>query len=224
MWNKPIEGVLFDLDGTLLDTAPDLAWALNQVLKEQNVSPLSLEEIQPHVTHGSQALISLGFPDLDTDTKETLRLDLIQHYTANISRLTTLFPGMDALLNLIENRSIPWGIVTNKPSWLTTPLVTDLGLSNRAKSIISGDTTTRNKPFPDPLLLAAKQMGVAPTDCLYIGDAQRDIEAGLSAGMLTAVALFGYIDKQDNPRDWNAHIMFETPEALTRWTQERLQQ
>ena len=213
-----IRTVLFDLDGTLLDTAPDLAAALNAVLIENNRPALPFDAIRPVVSHGGIALIKLGF-DLDPSDPgfDPLRQRLLETYRENISSLTRPFPGITDLLDALEKRRISWGIVTNKPGWLTDPLLKDLGLYDRAVAIVSGDTLDERKPHPAPMLHACELAGSDPGQCVYIGDAQRDIEAGINAGMQTLVALFGYLQEQDDPRNWQADDMIETPLELLEW-------
>ena len=208
-----IKTVLFDLDGTLADTAPDLANALNYVLKKHNCDALPFETIRPFVSHGGMALVTLGFgeehPEFDVLYKE-----LLDHYQANIAAETTLFPGMDELLLELENQDISWGVVTNKPGWLTDPLIKALNLTSRAATVVSGDTLEERKPHPAPLLHACEQAGSKADECLYVGDAERDIEAGNRAGMISIVALFGYIAESDAPDTWGAHSSINTPQAI----------
>ncbi len=207
-----IHTILFDLDGTLADTAPDLAYALNQTLKDFGHEPLSFERIRPVVSHGGMALIRLGFgiepehPDF-----EPRRQHLLKIYRQNIARHTTLFDGMERLLDEIESRGMNWGVVTNKPAWLTEPLMEALGLNARAATIVSGDTLPERKPHPAPMLLACEQAGSEAQHCLYIGDAERDIEAGRNAGMRTLIAAFGYIDVDDEPESWGADALIDSP-------------
>lgn len=210
-----IKTVLFDLDGTLADTAPDLANALNHVLIKHKRNPLPFEKIRPVVSHGGMALITLGFgfgkehPDFDVCYKE-----LLDHYLDNIANETTLFSGMNELLDELEQKNINWGIVTNKPAWLTNPLLDALNLSSRAATVVSGDTLDERKPHPAPLLHACKQAGSNVDECVYIGDHERDIEAGNRAKMLTIVALFGYIDESDTPEDWGADALADSADGL----------
>ena len=215
---SPIRTVLFDLDGTLLDTAPDLAFSLNTVLAEHKRRPLSYESIRPVVSHGGIALIQLGFGlDPQHPGFEPLRLRLLDIYRENLCRKTSLFPGMEKLLHSIEQRGLNWGVVTNKPSWLTEPLLQGLQLSGRTSCIVSGDTLDKRKPHPAPMLHACDQTGSHASECVYIGDAQRDIEAGKSAGMYTLVALFGYIGEEDDPTMWGADGLLEDPLSLLAW-------
>ncbi len=213
-----IKTVLFDLDGTLADTAPDLAFALNQVLAENGRAPLPFAHIRPAVSHGGLALTRLGFgiepehPDF-----APLRQRLLDIYRANIARETRLFPGMDELLNHIEENDMNWGVVTNKPVWLTEPLMDALDLRERAGCIVSGDTCNNRKPHPEPILHGCQLAGSEAQHCVYIGDAQRDIEAGRRAGMRTVVALFGYIADNDRPQDWGADVLHQSPAAIQTW-------
>lgn len=218
-----IRTVLFDLDGTLADTAPDLAYALNSVLEEQGQEPLPFEVIRPVVSHGGIALTQLGFgikpdhPDFDP-----LRQRLLEIYLDNIARETTLFSGMPDLLNNIEKNNMNWGVVTNKPSWLTEPLLEALGLTERAACIVSGDTCNNRKPHPEPILHGCQLAGSKADQCLYIGDAERDIEAGRRAGLYTIVALFGYIGKEDHPQEWQADALLETPNEIYTWIKQHI--
>ena len=217
-----IRTVLFDLDGTLLDTAPDLADALNNVLQKNDRDPLAFEKIRPVVSHGGIALIELGFglPRDDPDF-EPLRQQLLDSYRENISVRTTPFPGIGQLLDHIEERGLTWGVVTNKPAWLTEPLLEQQQLLQRAACVVSGDTLDQRKPHPAPMLHACISIGSAPEECVYVGDAQRDIEAGKNAGMHTVVALFGYFLEQDNPHSWQADALIETPLDLLGWLDAR---
>jgi 2-phosphoglycolate phosphatase len=213
-----IQTVLFDLDGTLLDTAPDLAAALNTVLAEHHRAPLPFEHIRPVVSHGGVAIICHGFGLEASDPAiEPLRQRLLQVYRANISTLTRPFPGMAGVLDTLEARGLNWGVVTNKPGWLTQPLLSDLGLLQRAACVVSGDTLAQRKPDPAPMLHACALAGSEPQRCVYLGDAQRDVEAGNNAGMYTLVALFGYFRDTDRPQEWQASAMIDTPADLLAW-------
>ena len=213
-----IRTVLFDLDGTLLDTAPDLADALNTVLVEHGQPPLPYAEIRPVVSHGGIALVELGFGMDRTDPRfDVLRSRLLKVYRENISRKTRPFPGMTELLEQLEARHINWGVVTHKPGWLTDPLLRDLGLYERSAWVVSGDTLSERKPHPAPMLYACEQAGSQPAQCVYVGDALRDIEAGNNAGMHTLVALFGYIPAEDDTGTWQADAEISTPGDLLDW-------
>jgi 2-phosphoglycolate phosphatase len=213
-----IRTVLFDLDGTLADTAPDLAAALNFVLEAEGEAALPFERIRPVVSHGGIALLRLGFGiEPGTARFDDLRERFLGHYRKHIVQRTRLFPGMAGVLDHIERRGMRWGVVTNKPGWLTEPLIAGLGLAARAAAVVSGDTLAQRKPDPAPMLLACRQAGCAAAECLYVGDAARDVEAGRNAGMRTLVALFGYIDAQDEPTAWGADGMVESPQEILDW-------
>lgn len=210
--------VLFDLDGTFADTAPDMAYALNRLLELRDRPGLPLEQIRPHVSHGGRAMIRLGF-GLEPDSAgfDELRQEFLDIYAANLVRETAPFPGMLDLLDFLEAHDLPWGIVTNKPAWLTDPLMQSLGLAERAACVVSGDTVTRAKPHPDSLIHACRLIAVEPSDCWYVGDAERDIVAGRAAGTGTLVALFGYLGEGENPADWGANGMIQGPLDLLDW-------
>lgn len=210
-----ITTVLFDLDGTLVDTAPDLGYALNLQLQRHGKPTLSDATIRPVASHGSRGLIGLGFGVTPADADFlALRDEYLSLYDQVFTRSPKLFDGMDELLKTLEKQKLKWGIVTNKPRRFTQPLVASLGLHLRAACVVSGDDAAKPKPSPETLLLACKEAGVKPEHCIYIGDAARDIEAGKAAGMQTAVALFGYIDKTDKPQEWGADAMIKTPQEL----------
>jgi phosphoglycolate phosphatase len=213
-----ISTVLFDLDGTLADTAPDLARALNELLIENARAPLPYEMIRPQVSHGARALIALGFGlEPDTPYFELLRQRLLEIYQADLCRETKLFPGMTEILDALPARGCNWGVVTNKPAFLTEPLMAALGLDTRAACIVSGDSTNNRKPHPEPMLHACALAGSRPEQCLYVGDAERDVTAGKMAGMRTLVALFGYIGDNERPQDWGADGMIQHPRELLDW-------
>lgn len=209
--------LLLDLDGTLLDTAPDMGGALNRLRAEHGLDPLPAPTIRPAVSHGAMRLVRLGFPGVEGDAFESLRLRFLELYAANLSVGTRLFPGFDAVLDVLEGSGLPWGIVTNKPGWLTAPLLAALGLDGRAACAVSGDTVAERKPHPLPLLHAAQLVGVDPADCIYVGDAERDIQAGRAAGMTTVVAAYGYLADDEDPRQWQPHGVVQTPEELLHW-------
>jgi len=210
--------ILFDLDGTLADTAPDLADALNSVLQHNGRPPLAYEKIRPAVSHGGIALIKLGFGLQPQDDEfEPLRQQLLDVYLRNIANKTRLFPGMAALLQTIELQGLRWGVVTNKPGWLTEPLLAAMQLDHRAACVVSGDTLAQRKPDPAPLLHACQLIGSQAHECVYIGDAERDIIAGQQAGMTTLVALFGYIDEHEQPHHWGADALLESPQQIMQW-------
>lgn len=211
---KP-KAVLFDLDGTFADTAPDLAYALNTLLQQQGMQSLSYNDIRPYVSKGAPGLIQLGFGISTNDENyESLRQQLLDIYAANLCLHTRLFDGINTIIEYCESQSLPWGIITNKPEFLTTPLVDQLGLSNRAATVISGDTFSERKPHPMPLLEASKAINTAPSDCWYIGDDKRDIDAAKAANMTSIAALWGYFIESDDPQNWEADYYYETAKEL----------
>ena len=216
-----LRAVLFDLDGTLLDTAPDLAAALNHVLVSNGKTALPFETIRPWVSHGGIVLIKNGFGITeDMHQFDALRQQLLDYYRNNLSVETQLFSGMEQVLIQLETAGIQWGVVTNKPAWLTEPLLDELNLTHRSSCIVSGDTLAERKPHPLPLQHACELIGCHPTESLYIGDAQRDIEAGRNANMPTLAALFGYIDDLDYPSKWGATGLVESPAGILKWIRE----
>ncbi|MGV6860023.1 MAG: HAD family hydrolase [bacterium] len=210
--------VLFDLDGTLADTAPDMVGALNAVLEAEGRQRLPVADVKDHVSHGTAALIRLGFGEQQDETAYQRRVaNFLQYYQTHLSVYTRLFPGMDELLATLEQLSLRWGVVTNKPGWLTDPLMEQLGLQARSSCTVSGDSTPERKPHPLPMHTAARLADVEPHRCLYLGDAQRDIEAGNNAGMTTLIAHWGYIDDGQTPRTWGADGHLEHPLDTLDW-------
>ena len=209
--------LLLDLDGTLLDTAPDMGGALNSLLVENGRAPLEPSRIRPVVSHGSARLVTLGFPEAQGDEYERLRLRFLDIYATRLADETVPFPGALELLAELDRRGLPWGIVTNKPGWLTDPLLEALGLARRAACVVSGDTLPERKPHPLPLLHAAERIRVAPTDCVYAGDAERDIQAARAAGMTAVVAAYGYISDDEDPGNWEPAGMVGDPLDLLVW-------
>ncbi len=206
------QGVLFDLDGTLLDTAPDMAAALDALRAEEGLPALPFEQVRGHVSHGSLGLVRIGFgTELSQARTDALRQRFLEIYAARLCEGTRLFPGMNEVLDTLDRLDIAWGIVTNKPGFLTDPLLQALGLYERGRCVVSGDTLPQRKPHPAPLLHAAQLCGLNGDDCLYIGDAERDIAAGRAAGMRTAIANWGYIDATDRPETWGADVALEQP-------------
>ena len=207
--------VLFDLDGTLADTAPDLAYALNQTLQAHGRPALPFERIRPMVSHGGIALIRLGFGLEPEDPGfEDYRQHLLRVYQDNLCRETRLFDGMPEVLETLERRGIPWGVVTNKPAWLTDPLMSALGLTARTPAIVSGDTCAERKPHPQPLLHACRLLAADPSACWYVGDAGRDMQAARAAGCLAIGATFGYLCPEDPVDAWQADRLIDHPRAL----------
>lgn len=213
-----IRGVLLDLDGTLLDTAPDLIGSLNALRIENGFGPVPAGHLESVVSHGSGAMIQRGFDLLpDNPYFDALRLRFLDLYRARVSRATRPFEGIDDLLETLEYAQIPWGIVTNKPGWLAEPLLADLGYAERAACIVSGDTLPCRKPDPAPVLLACEQLQLPPQQCMLIGDAERDVQAGYRAGTLTLVALFGYIGAEDRVAYWGADGLISHPLEALQW-------
>jgi len=231
MMNKTIQCILFDLDGTLLDTSMDFAYALNQVLIRHQRSPLPYAKIREMVSSGGLALTKLGFPDLREADLLARRDEFIECYQQNIVHHTQLFPTLGAGLGILEAKKIPWGIVTNKPTHLTNALLERLNplLANPFKphALVCGDTLPVRKPDPAPMHLAAEQCGVTPQHCLYLGDHPRDIEAGINAGMQTGAALFGFIPTENQfPNAMQtlqkADFQFHTPYEITQFFETKL--
>ncbi len=213
-----LKAVLFDLDGTFADTAQDLAEALNFVLTKNGQAALPFEAIRPVVSNGGIALIKLGFQiEPEHPSFETYRQQLLEYYQQNIARFTRPFNGIENVLDYLAENNIAWGIVTNKPSWLTDPLMAALTLPSRPQCVVSGDTLETRKPDPGTLLHACELMNCTTADTIYIGDAQRDIEAGQNADMQTLVALFGYIGEDDKPQSWGATGSVEQPRDIIDW-------
>ncbi len=212
-----IKGVLFDLDGTLLDTAPDMAQALNRLRAEHGQQTLSFTQIRPHVSHGALALVRLGFPHAGEDEVATLRARFLELYSNDLATQTALFPGFEAVLQQLDAWRLRWGVVTNKPAFLTEPLLAALQLAERTTCIVSGDTLAQRKPHPAPLLHAADLLGVDARECVYVGDAERDVRAAHAAGMRALIALFGYLGEQDQPHAWDADGMIHEPTELLAW-------
>lgn len=207
--------LLLDLDGTLLDTAPDLAGALNALLMEEGREPLPFERIRPHVSHGANRLVTLGFGAVEGAERERLYKRLLDIYRDALAHKTCLFEGFKELLESLTARNMRWGIVTNKPAWLTEPLLETLGIC--AHCVVSGDTLAERKPHPLPLLHAAELLKLTPADCIYVGDAERDIQAARAAGMQSLVALWGYLSEDDMPHVWQADGMVTSPAELGAW-------
>ena len=210
-----IKGVLFDLDGTFADTAPDLGAALNHVLALHDLPPVPIEKSRLQASHGTIGLLGLGFgitPDNPQFAK--LREEFLNYYTAHICDHTSLFTGMPELIAAIEQRDLKWGIVTNKPHRFTVLLMQALGYANRAGCMVSGDTCAFAKPHPMPMLHAAKLIDIAPENCLYLCDDKRDMEAANAAKMQGIIAQYGYIDPSADLNSWQAAGRVQTPLEL----------
>jgi len=208
----PVRALLFDLDGTLLDTAQDLVLALNTMLSAHGRDAIPYKIARFSVSQGSAALTRLGFPEvIDEAEFEALRQEFLVTYKECLCEATEFYYGMPALLDELDAQSIPWGIVTNKPGNLTDPLVARLNLHTRSQCVISGDTLSVRKPHPEPLLLASQMINRPPQEVLYIGDDPRDITAGNAAGMYTCVANYGYIEADLDTSLWGADFCIDQP-------------
>jgi phosphoglycolate phosphatase len=206
------KAVLFDLDGTLLDTANDLGEALNYVLKTKGLKSVDKQTYRPIASDGSKGLLELGFGDrLSEFDFEELRTEFLNYYEKNIAVHTSLYPGITELLSSLNSMNISWGIVTNKPEYLSKLLVPQFPQFNQCKTLIGGDTLAQRKPDPAPVLFACKEIGCEPKDCIYVGDAPRDIEAGNRAEMYTIIAQWGYILDVNECDNWAADVMTLNP-------------
>ena len=210
--------VLFDLDGTLADTAQYSILCLNKALSRHGFMTVSAETIKPFISFGAVAMIK---ESLDQSVPDALRADILKTmldlYQNNIAGHTVVFKGMSDTLNAIEAQGLKWGVVTNKEERFTNPLMAALKLTDRAACIISGDTTANPKPHVEPMLAACKKAEVRPQECVYIGDAIHDITAGKNAQMKALVALYGYLKPGDTPETWGADALIESPEQLATW-------
>ncbi|WP_415893508.1 HAD family hydrolase [Neptuniibacter sp. PT8_73] len=204
MADKPAS-VLFDLDGTLIDTAPDFHWVINALLKEEGRDEISYEYLRCHVSHGARAMVGAAFNLKEGEADfDRLHQRMLNIYLEHLDVDSQLFFGMAEFLTWLEEHNIPWGVVTNKPELYTTPVMQGLQLSDSAKSVICPDHVKDKKPNPEALFLACKEIDCDPESSIYIGDHIRDIEAGNRAGMLTIAAEYGYIDQGDDPKNWQA--------------------
>ncbi|TJZ67137.1 HAD family hydrolase [Chitiniphilus eburneus] len=212
-----VQAVLFDLDGTLADTAADLGGALNRMLLEEGLPPQPYSAIRPLASHGARGLIGLGYGITPDDAAfALLRERFLDHYESHLCDETRLFDGIAPLIEALAQRGLPWGIVTNKPMRFTDPLILRLDWPSAPGVVVSGDTVGVAKPDPRPMRFAAEALGVAPERCWYVGDAERDIAAGRSVGMKTALAHWGYIAHTDLPHAWGADVGIEHPLDLLR--------
>lgn len=210
-----IEAILFDFDGTIADTAPDLGHALNRQRIARGLSPLPITLIRTQASAGSRGLLNLGFNLKPDDSEyEAMRDEFLRFYAERLYHDTRLFPGIANVLDQLDANQLPWGIVTNKPARFTKPLVQALALHQRAACIISGDDTVNTKPHPEPLLTACRRINVSPNKCIYLGDDIRDIKASLAAGIKPIVARYGYLGNDTSPETWGAAHLIDHPEDL----------
>ncbi len=221
---KPITAVLFDLDGTLLDTAPDITYVINLIRQEQRLSELPLSVIRPILNLGSRAMVKRAF-DMDENHPEfnAFREKILTLYQQHLANSTQLFPNIEKVLNYLEERYIPWGIVTNKLTKHTTSLLKALKLDKRSGCTICGDTLATAKPDPEPVLHACRLLKHSPANCLFVGDAATDVLASKAAGTQSLVALYGYINTgEENPEDWQADGYVNEPIEIIDWIEGRL--
>ena len=210
-----IEAILVDLDGTLVDTAPDLVAVLNKLLTDRGRPPVPYAIARNEVSNGALGLLRLGFPQHGSDTElEPLRLEFLEVYTRDVCIHSRLFDGLESILSQLHEHSIPWGIVTNKPHSMTVPLLEELDLPYPPGCVVSGDRLPQRKPHPAPLRLGADELGIDAERCVYVGDARRDIDAGRAAGMTTIAAAYGYIRAGDDPAQWGASALIRRPGEL----------
>lgn len=215
LYGAEYNAVLFDLDGTLVDTAPDMVAVLQQLQQKHGIEPSPYDLARSNVSNGAVGLLTLGFPEVDIEFGDELHQQYLARYAEMICQESRIFDGLGGLLDQLDELDCPWGVVTNKPEQLTTPLLMALGLAERSACMISGDTLAVRKPDPAQLLLACDLIGVDPATSIYIGDAERDIEAGRRAGMATIAANYGYITADDDPREWDANVIAMSAEELT---------
>jgi phosphoglycolate phosphatase len=215
---RDIRAVLFDLDGTLVDSAPDLAGTANDMRARRGHAPLAYAALRPHAGSGARGMLAMAFQVTPAhDDYEALKAEFLGHYASRLLRETSAFEDAVAVLPAIEQAGIGWGIVTNKALHLAEPLARALKLWPRAAALVAGDSTPHTKPHPAPLLEAARRMGVAPAHCVYVGDDPRDVRAGRAAGMATAAAAWGYLGCESPPQQWGADEVLAQPGELLRW-------
>ncbi|MFI4936957.1 MAG: HAD family hydrolase [Candidatus Berkiellales bacterium] len=206
---------IFDLDGTLLDTAPEFVFCLNSMLQEDGQNHITVEALRNVVSFGTKGMVEFAFNLLEADPRFTLlKQRFLDLYAKNLGNHTRYFPGIVTLLQLLSQRNIPWGIVTNKTSVYTNPLVQKFSALNQARCVISGDTLPTSKPDPAPILYACEQLAVQPAQCWYIGDAKTDIEASHRAGVRCVIASYGYIPASEDPATWGADHHVALPEQI----------
>ena len=210
---ESIQGVLFDLDGTLLDTAPDLYAALVAQCAEEGVPPSPYAPVRQVVSHGARAVLRCAFVDRDEPAIDALMPRYLEIYQRLVGEQTTAFDGIDNLLERIEAQGMPWGIVTNKAGFLTDDLLIRIGWGGRAYAVVSGDTLPVKKPDPAPVLLACEHAGIKPANAVFVGDDRRDIQAGAAAGLYTVAVSWGYLDGGD-PHTWGADAVVDHPAQL----------
>ena len=213
-----IRTVLFDLDGTLVDSAPDLAGATNEMLAARGLPEVAFERLRPMVGAGARGMMGLAFGVSPAEVAfAALRDEFFDRYEQRLLRATLPFDGIAAMLGALADDGLTWGIVTNKSERFALPLARGLGWSTRAAAVIGGDTTPHSKPHPAPLLEAARRAGVSPRECVYVGDDARDIIAGRAAGMPTVAVRWGYLGDGEPIDAWGADVVVDTPAQLVEW-------
>lgn len=213
--HRAVRAVLFDLDGTLVDSAPDLAAAADRMRARRGLPALALAQYRPHASSGARGMLRIGFgADPDHALYESLRQEFLAEYAAGLLNLTVPFDGVVPLLDVLAQAGCPWGIVTNKAERFTQPMVAGLPMLGQAAAVVCGDTTPYAKPHPEPLLEAARRLGVDPGACIYVGDDERDIVAGRAAGMFTVAACYGYLGTAGTADHWQADAAIEFPGQL----------
>lgn len=216
-----LDCVLFDLDGTLVDTAPDLIACLNRTLAAHGFPEAAADGVRPLISHGALAMIR-HCAEVEQAEAERMLEFMLNQYEDNIADYSRLFDGLADSLQAIEAKGLKWGVVTNKKRRFTEPLLAALGLRQRAACVISGDSTPSSKPNPEPMFAACREAGVAPENCVYLGDAAHDITAGKRANMKTLAAVYGYLKTDDVPESWGADGLIERPQQLMEWIQAQI--
>jgi len=218
MRRSGLQAVLFDLDGTLVDSAPDLAGAANEMRSVRGLAPLPVADLRPMVGSGARGMVGAAFGlGAGDEGYESLRDEFLERYEQRLLRETKVFAAMQPVLERLDAQSLRWGIVTNKALRYAQPLVAGLQLDRRAAVLIGGDSTPFAKPHPEPLLAAARSIGIAPAHCVYVGDDHRDVLAGRAAGMSTLAAAWGYLGSAMSIHEWGADAVLEDADALLRW-------
>ena len=218
MTSLATQAVLFDLDGTLVDSAPDLAGAGNEMRVHRGLPELPLSRFRPMVSSGARGILGIALQVTPQDESfAELRDEFLERYARRLTRESRVFEEMHPVLEALEARALRWGIVTNKATLYTMPVVEGLALARRAAVVICGDTTPHAKPHPAPLLEAARRLGVAPAACVYVGDDERDVQAGRDAGMRTVAAAWGYLGQGAPVSEWRADAVIDRPEQLLQW-------
>lgn len=214
----PVAAVLFDLDGTLIDSAPDLGAAADQMRVQRGLPSLPLEHYRPMAGAGARGMLEVAFGVSPDDAAfDALREEFFCNYERCMRERTVVFDQVPELIDHLNAAGLPWGVVTNKSTRFTVPLTGGMALFDSARTVISGDTTPHPKPHPAPMLEAARQLGVAAGDCVYVGDDERDVVAGLAASMRTVAATYGYLGKKTDVSTWGAHAIIDSPLALLKW-------